>query len=266
MNPPPTAAALIIGNELLSGKIQDRNFAVLARELFGLGVTLRRVIFCGDEVDVIVADLNQLRADHDFVFTSGGVGPTHDDVTLEAVARAFGQRLRRAPEIETLLADFFDDRLTPHHLRMADVPEGAALVTAGETAGGRPKTGRRWPVIRVGNVFVLPGLPEVFRRKLPIIREQLAGGSPFVSRSVGTRSDEGTIAPLLRSLADRHPKIAIGSYPRWDDGPVRVMVTFDGRDSSQVDAAVTALLSALPPDQIVESASGSAAETNYRSR
>ncbi len=251
MNPPRTAAALIIGNELLTGKIQDLNLAVLARELFGLGIALRRVIFCTDDVDVIVADLNQLRAGHDFVFTSGGVGPTHDDVTLEAVARAFDQRLRRSPALAALLEELFAERLTPHHLRMADLPEGAELVTAGETPD-LPVARRRWPAVRVGNVYVLPGLPEVFKRKLPIIREQLAGGSPFISRSVATRSDEGAIAPLLRSLADQHPKISIGSYPRSGDGPVRVTVTFDGRDSGQVDHAVTALLRALPPDQIVD--------------
>ena len=250
-NPPRTAAALIIGNELLTGKIQDRNLAVLARELFGLGVALRRVIFCTDDVDVIAADLNELRAGHDFVFTSGGVGPTHDDVTLEAVARAFDQRLERSPVLASLLEEFFGDRLTPHHLRMADLPEGAELVTASK-GSGVPAARRRWPAVRVGNVYVLPGLPEVFKHKLPIIREQLAGESPFVSRSVATRSDEGSIAAQLKTLADQHPKISIGSYPRSGDGPIKVTVTFDGRDANQVDHAVAALLSALPSDQIVE--------------
>ncbi len=244
MKAPRTAAALVIGNELLTGKIQDRNVAVLARELFGLGLDLRRVILCRDEVEVIVRDLEALRRDHDVVCTSGGVGPTHDDVTLEAVAQAFGQGLRRSPEIEGLLREFFGERLTPRHLRMADVPEGAELVTAGVT---------RWPAIRVDNVYVLPGLPEVFARKLPILRRELAGGEAFISRRVATSSDEGAIAPLLESLSERHPKISIGSYPRWGDGPVRVMVTFDGRDSQQVEHAVAALLSALPPEQIVDS-------------
>ena len=252
MTAPRTAAALVIGNELLTGKVQDSNVAALAKELFGLGISLRRVVFCSDEVEVIMSDLNDLRRRHDFVFTSGGVGPTHDDVTLEAVARAFGQRLKRSPEIEALLAGYFGDRLTSHHLRMAEVPEGASLVTTATTSAGLPAGGRRWPTVRVDNVYVLPGLPEIFRRKLPIIREELGGGAPFISRSVGTRSDEGAIAPLLRSLSDQHPKISIGSYPRWGDGPVRVRVTFDGRDSRLVDHAVAALLSALPPEEIVD--------------
>ena len=246
MNPPRTAAALIIGNELLTGKVQDLNLAALASELFDLGVALRRVIFCTDDVEVIAGDLNQLRAGHDFVFTSGGVGPTHDDVTLEAVAKAFDQCQRRSPRLEELLEGYFGDRLTQDHLRMADLPEGATLITEG---------GQGWPAVRVDNVYVLPGLPQVFRLKLPIIREELGGGSPFISRSVATRSDEGAIAPLLRKLADQHPKISIGSYPRWDDGPVKVMVTFDGRDTNQVEHAVAALLSELAPDQVVETRS-----------
>ncbi len=252
MKAPRTAAALIIGNELLTGKIQDRNVAVLARELFGLGIALRRVIVCSDEIEVIVGDLDQLRRDHDVVFTSGGVGPTHDDVTMEAVARAFGQRLRRSPTIEALLREFFGDRLTTHHLVMADVPEGAELVTVREAAPSMPSAGRRWPAIRVDNVYVLPGLPEVFAHKLPILRQELAGGAPFISRRVATSSDEGSIAPLLARLSRQHPEISIGSYPRWGDGPVRVIVTFDGRDSQQIDHAVAALESALPPEQVVD--------------
>ena len=242
MTPSRTAAALVIGNELLTGKVQDLNVVALAKELFGLGVALRRVIFCSDEIDVIVSDLDELRRQHDVVFTSGGVGPTHDDVTVEAVAKAFGQRLRRSPAIEKLLEETFGDLLTPHHLRMAEMPEGADLVAAGTT---------RWPVMRVGNVYVLPGLPEVFRRKLAVVREVFAGGTPFISRNVAISSDEGTIAPLLARLSEQHPDISIGSYPRWGDGPVSVVVTFDGRDARQVDQVVAALMNALQADQIV---------------
>jgi len=243
VNQPRTAAALIIGNELLTGKIQDANVAVLARELFGLGVALRRVVFCPDEVGIICRDLDALRHDHDYVFTTGGVGPTHDDVTMEAVARAFGQRLVSSPEIEGLLREYFGERCTRRHLRMARVPEETRLVTA--------STGR-WPVVRVGNVFVLPGLPEVFRRKLPVLREHLGGGVPFVSKAVAMRADEGEIAGLLERISDAHPAVAIGSYPRWGDDLVRVVVTFDGRAPEEVDRAMAALIEALPPDQIFD--------------
>ncbi len=243
MNPPRTAAALVIGNELLTGKVQDENVAALAKVLFELGIVLERVVICRDRVETIVSDLDALRREHDFVFTSGGVGPTHDDVTMAAVARAFESPLSRSPEIESLLREYFGDRLSEGHLRMALVPRGAALVAA---------AGARWPTIRMGNVFVLPGMPEIFRRKLVILREHLCGATPFVSRAVHTSSDEGEIAPLLEQLCRQHPTVAIGSYPRWGDGPVRVAVTFDGRDHGAVDRAVEALHEALPADQIVE--------------
>lgn len=247
MSPPRTAAALVIGNELLTGKIRDANVAALARQLFSLGIALRRVVFVADEVEVIAEDLELLRRRHDWVVTSGGVGPTHDDVTMPAVARAFGLPLVRDPRLEALLAEYFGARLNAPLLRMADVPRGAELVSGGDG---------RWPAVLVGNVFVLPGLPEIFRRKLPILREHLAGGVPFVSHVVRTRSDEGDLSDLLERLAREHPEVAIGSYPRWGDGPYRVAVTFDGRDTGRVAGAVQALLAALPPEAIVETAEG----------
>ncbi len=238
-----TAAALVIGNELLTGKVQDANVAVLARQLFGLGIVFRKVVFCADEVDVIAEDLNALRRRYDVVFTSGGVGPTHDDVTMAAVAQAFGQRLQRSPVIEALLREYFGERCRERHLRMAEVPEGAELVTG---------TRARWPLVRLRNVFILPGLPQIFRRKLPVICELLSGGTPFISRAVQTTSDEGEIAELLERISDRYPGVAIGSYPQWDGGSSRVVVTFDGQVAEHIDHAVAALVEALPPDQIAE--------------
>lgn len=243
-----TAAALIIGNELLTGKVQDVNVQALARELFALGVSMRRVVICPDEIDVIVEDLNTLRRDHDWVVTSGGVGPTHDDVTIQAVARAFDREIVREPRLEGLLRDYFGDRLTDAHLRMAGVPSGAEMVLS---------RGVGWPLVLVENVFILPGLPEIFRRKLPALAERVGAGRPFLSRAVHTLSDEGDLAPLLDRLCVEHPDIAIGSYPRWGDAPYRVAVTFDGRDADAVDAAVNALRAELPPDQIVDQPEGS---------
>ena len=148
---PRTAAALIIGNELLTGKVRDENVAVLAKVLFDLGIAFERVVICPDVVEVIVDDLDALRRRYDYVFTSGGVGPTHDDVTVAAVARAFGQELTRSPEIEALLQEFFGSRLTPGYLRMAELPAGAALV-----CGSRG----RWPLVRMEN-HSLPPLSEI---------------------------------------------------------------------------------------------------------
>ena len=231
-----TAAFLVIGNELLTGKIQDRNVAVLAKVLFSLGVELRRIIVCPDEIDIIAEDVLQLARDHDWVFTSGGVGPTHDDVTMHALAKAFGRELIIDPSLEALLRGYFGAELSDDQLRMARVPSGSEMVQAPDV---------KWPTVLLENVFILPGLPEVFAMKMPTLRHHLAGGRPFISRAVALRSDEASIASLLDDLDRRFPEVAIGSYPRWGDGPVRVTVTFDGRDGEQVQRAADALCAAL---------------------
>ncbi|MEL7060878.1 MAG: molybdopterin-binding protein [Acidobacteriota bacterium] len=238
-----TAAALVIGNELLTGKIRDRNVAVLGRLLFELGITLQRAVICLDDEAGIAADLDSLRAEHDIVFTSGGVGPTHDDVTIRAVARCLGRPVVRSRRLEALVRGYFGGSVSEAHLRMADVPEGTELVV-GSTSP--------WPVVRVENVFVLPGLPEIFALKIPILREHLVAGPGFISRSVHAASDELEIADLLADLDARFPQVAIGSYPRVGDDRVRVMVTFDGRDLARVEAAAQAFREALPPDRLVE--------------
>lgn len=248
--PPRTAAALIIGNELLSGKIRDTNVQVLAEVLFELGIELRRVVICTDEIEVIADDLAHLAARHDVVFTSGGVGPTHDDVTVAAVARTLGRPVVRSRRLEELLRGYFGDRVTEAHLRMADVPEGTELVTA--------RRGE-WPTVRVENIFILPGLPEIFRLKMPILREHLAGRRPFISRSVDAEADESALAPLLDRVVERFPDVSIGSYPSFDDGVARVKVTFDGRDRARVDEAAEAFSAELPSSARVASRAAGAA-------
>lgn len=241
---PRNAAALIIGNELLSGKIEDANLAVLARQLFALGITLDRVIFCRDEVEVIRADLELLRHRFDLVFTSGGVGPTHDDVTLQAIADTLGCPLVRSPAIEKLLAGHYKNRLSQRHLRMADLPEGAELLLSSTSS---------WPLVRLENIYVLPGLPVIFRQKMAGLAETLGQDIPLLSRSVATCCDEGEVGDLLERLSVDHPEVAIGSYPRWDDNEVKVLVTFDGRSGDAVEKAMADMLTHLPADKIVHS-------------
>lgn len=238
---PRTAAALIIGNEILSGKIQETNLALLAQELFALGVSLRRVVVCPDEVDTIVEDLVHLRTHHDYVITSGGVGPTHDDVTLLAVAQSFGRPLVRSPEMEELIRSFVGGDLTRGHLRMANVPEGAELLCDDEV---------RWPTILVDNVFVMPGLPKVFRMKIPVLRRYLAGHPPFLSRSVYTLCHETELAELLDRLDAEHERVSIGSYPVTGQA-YKVKLTFDGSDARAIDRCAEALLAELPLDKVV---------------
>jgi molybdenum cofactor synthesis domain-containing protein len=234
---PKSAAALVVGNELLSGKVQDENVVALARTLRALGITLRRVVMVLDDVDTIVEEVRRLSSEHDVVFTSGGVGPTHDDLTVEAVARAFGRRVVQNPTMEAMLRAHYRERCTDGHLRMALVPEGADLAVSKEVT---------WPTIIVQNVWLLPGVPEIFRMKLGVVRERLAGGIPFVSRAVFTMMDEGHLKPLLDAVVAAHPDVEIGSYPRWADPSYRTKLTFDGRHADSVAAAVDAFVKLLP--------------------
>jgi molybdopterin-biosynthesis enzyme MoeA-like protein len=179
------------------------------------------------------------------------VGPTHDDVTLAAVARAFGQTVHRRPELAQLLTDFYGDRLTEGHLRMADVPDGTELVT--EFEGGDDVVearGKRtpWPAFLVKNVFVLPGIPQVFAMKLGAVRARLrkTAGAAFVSHAVITDMDEGNLKPLLDATVAQFPDVEIGSYPAWIGAPYRTKLTFDGRDLDRVLAAADAFCAGLP--------------------
>jgi molybdenum cofactor synthesis domain-containing protein len=233
-----TAAALVIGNEILTGKVSEANVFVMARELFALGVELRRVVVCPDEIDVIADDLRELAASHDVVITSGGVGPTHDDVTIKAVAQAFGVRVVRADAYVQLLREHYGERLTETHLRMADVPEGARLVMTSEN---------RWPTIALRNVYVFPGVPQIFAAKVSVLRAELADGTRFFSRVVYVRLDEPTLAPLLDRLAAAHPGVNIGSYLTWDRAlDYDTKLTIDGRSSELVEVCLNDMLAGIP--------------------
>lgn len=240
-----TAAALIIGTELLTGKIADQNVLVLARTLRALGLELVRVVMILDEVDTIAADVRRLSAEHDVVFTSGGVGPTHDDVTIDAVARAFDVPVVSSPLMEGLLAGFYGERLTEGHLLMARLPEGARLVTA----GGRSP----WPTVVMRNVWVLPGIPELFAKKMALVQADLGVDVPFVSRAVYTRLDEGTLKPHIDAIVTAHPSVDVGSYPRWNDPEYTTKLTFDGLDEPSVSAARDAFIARLPEGALVRS-------------
>lgn len=229
-----TAAVLVVGNEILSGKIEEKNLHVLATFLRGHGIELRRVEMVLDEIDAIASATRALASSHDWLFTSGGVGPTHDDVTIESVARAFDAPMVEHPELRRMLEAHYGERINEGHLRMALVPEGATLEATPEV---------RWPVVRIRNVWMLPGIPEIFRMKMAVLRERLPAGVAYVTKAVVTAHEESDIKPLLDDVVARFPDIAVGSYPKWaapdPDGkiPYRTKVTFDGRDESRVEAA-----------------------------
>jgi len=235
--PPKTAAALVIGNELLSGKVEDANVHVLARALRRLGIELRRVVMVLDDIDVIAREVRDLAAAHDWVFTSGGVGPTHDDVTVHAVARAFGVNVVEDPTLASMLRDHYREQCTAGHLQMALIPEGASLESHDSV---------RWPTIRLANTWLLPGVPEIFRMKLAVVVDRLGGGVGFVSRAVFTKMDEGDLKALLDHVVERFPDVGVGSYPKWQDPFYKTKLTFDGRDPERVDAARDAFIALLP--------------------
>ncbi len=235
--PPKTAAALVIGNELLTGKVEEANIVVLARTLRGLGVELRRVVMILDDIETIASEVKALSRTHDWLFTSGGVGPTHDDVTVMGVAKAFGVNVVEAPLLAQMLRDHYKERCTEGHLRMALVPEGATLEVTPEV---------RWPTIRYENTWLLPGIPEIFRMKLAAVVARVGAGTAFVTRSVFTKMDEGDLKPLLDTIVDRFPDVGVGSYPKWSDPSYKTKLTFDGRDPLRVDAARDAFLELLP--------------------
>ncbi|MDZ4736785.1 MAG: competence/damage-inducible protein A [Rhodospirillaceae bacterium] len=228
-----TAAVLIIGNEILSGRTQDVNLNWLAKELTELGIRLREARVVSDVEGEIVAAVNELRSRYDYVFTTGGIGPTHDDITSASIAKAFGLPWVRHPDaVKILEAQYEPGQLNEARLRMATMPEGAELVD-------NPVSGA--PGYRIGNVFVLAGVPSIMRAMFDNARGRLRGGPPVLSQTVSTYLGEGTIAKPLGELQDRHPELDIGSYPFFRGGRFGTSLVIRGTDRTQIAAAAEAL-------------------------
>jgi molybdenum cofactor synthesis domain-containing protein len=236
-----TAGILIIGNEILSGKVVDTNSPFLTRELRSLGVTVRRILTIPDDVDEIAAAVREFRAGYDLVFTSGGVGPTHDDVTIEGVARAFGRRVVRDPGLVASLEEVYQRRINDARLKMADVPEGAELLASDHLIV---------PVVVVENVHVFPGVPEIFRRKFDAIKERFRE-RPYLLRVVFFQVGEGTLAEHLNAMLRSFPELLCGSYPEFTNPEYKVRVTLESKEPDYLDAALRDLLGRLPADAVV---------------
>ncbi len=236
-----TAGIVIIGDEVLSGKVRDVNSPFLLKELYRQGVRAQRVVTIPDDVDVIAGEVRSASERFDFVLTSGGVGPTHDDLTFQGVAEAFGVPLHEDPTLSALLLRHFEDRLTQAARRMALVPVGTRLVQAGDT---------RFPLCVVRNVYVFPGVPEILKAKFEAVRQEFRG-RPFHQVRVYTWQNETTLAACLEQTLDRFPGLAIGSYPTFDKREYRVMLTLESRDRQRLEEARDALLGLIDPAQIV---------------
>jgi molybdenum cofactor synthesis domain-containing protein len=207
-----TAALAVIGDEILSGRTQDRNVAQVATWLNEQGIRLAEVRIVPDNAARIVQTVNELRARHDYLFTTGGIGPTHDDITVDAIAEAFGVPVVIHPEARSVLEEYYRGRpggLNEARLRMARVPEGAELVFNPSTAA---------PGVKLGNVYILAGVPHIAASMLEALTGKIEGGKPMVSVTVGARAAESEVADLLRETEAAHPGVAIGSYPFFRDG------------------------------------------------
>ena len=231
----PTAGIVIIGDEILTGKFAEENAAFLIGELRALGVELRRITVVPDDLDDIAASVREASARFDHVFTSGGVGPTHDDITIAAIARGFGVGVRRHPELEAKVRGYWGDKLAEANLRLADLPDTAELVYGKDQV---------WPVVCVRNVYILPGVPALFRRKFVDIRDRFRA-EPVTAARLYVDADEGDLAPHLDSVVAAHPSVKIGSYPRFSEKDFRVLLTLEGADGAEVAAAHEALAARL---------------------
>jgi FAD synthetase len=236
-----TAAIIVIGNEILSGKVVDTNAAFLCQELRALGVTLQRILVIPDELDAIAAAVRDYRSSFEVVFTSGGVGPTHDDVTIAGVARGLERQVLRHPLLEQRLCEFFGDKINDARLKLAEVPEGADLIFAGDV---------HFPTIRVENIYILPGIPEIFREKFLAIKSRFAV-DPYFLRVVYTRAVESTLARYLNRTLEVFPLVQLGSYPKLGDPEYRVRVTLESKDEDYLTRAFDHLMAQLPADSIV---------------
>src|SRR6516164_7330768 len=228
-----TACVLIIGNGILSGRTPDANLAFLARGLTELGIRLREARVIPDDGSVIVSTVNEVRPAFDYVFTTGGIGPTHDDITAQCVADAFAVPLVVHPDAKRLLETHYPPgHLNEARLRMARVPEGAVLL---------PNPISRAPGFQIGNVFVLPGVPSIMQGIFEQLKYRLVGGPKMLSRSISCHLAEGTLAKDLGALQARYPDLEIGSYPYFRRGDFGVTLVLRGTEKVRLAAAVEEL-------------------------
>ncbi|HEX7875223.1 MAG TPA: molybdopterin-binding protein [Sphingobium sp.] len=233
-----TAALIVIGDEILSGRTQDKNVSQVAAWLNVQGIRLREVRVVADESDAIVEAVNTLRARNDYLFTTGGIGPTHDDITVDAIARALGVAVEVHPDARAMLTGYYQGRggLTDARLRMARVPAGASLIE-NRMSGA--------PGIRHGNIFIMAGVPHITAGMLESLTGTLEGGLPLLSASIGCWVAESEIAELLATIERAHDGCQIGSYPFFREGRTGANFVIRATDAAALDHCVADLSAAL---------------------
>ncbi len=236
----PTAALLVIGNEILSGKVVDTNSPFLASELRQLGVDLERILTIPDEVDLIAREVRAMSEAHDFVFTSGGIGPTHDDLTMDGIAQAFGLRLEPSLSMLERMERHQGEAPNDSQRKMAMIPVGAQVIDAGD----------QWfPVVIVENVHIFPGIPKLLEKKFHSIKDRFRG-VPVQLRRIYVTKRESDIADQLNELLVEFPELMLGSYPKIEERDYRVLLTLESRDGDYLARAQESLLARLSDDAV----------------
>lgn len=235
-----TAGIVIIGNEVLSGKTQDINSHFFCTELRRLGVEVQKISTIQDEIEIIGHEVARFSQRFDFVFTSGGVGPTHDDVTIDGIAHGFGLKVVRHPDIERRMRQRLGDQLNEARLRMANVPEGAKLLATEALFA---------PIVNVRNVYIFPGIPSILQERFHAIKE-LFRDTPYHLKNVYVRYGEGVIAEMLNSLLSKYPALMLGSYPVLNVPEYKVKVTLESKDEKYLRQALDSFIASLPEDAV----------------
>ncbi len=240
-NGPKKAGIIIIGNEILSGKVIDANSSFLAKELREIGVNLMQISVIPDDAETIGKETLEFSETYDYVFTSGGVGPTHDDVTMEGIASGFHVGIVRHPELVRHLMNYCGGRTNAAVMKMAEVPEGAEIIDLGNAG---------FPLVSFRNVFIFPGIPQYLVRKFSAIKERFRC-SPFYLRRLYLDAKESDLAEILNTVVAENRDVAFGSYPIIDNPGYKVVVTAESRSRERVDRSVEDLIKRLPREMIV---------------
>ena len=242
--PNPTACLLIIGNEVLSGRTQDANLKFIATRLGEIGIPLREVRVIPDVPQTIIDTVNEVRAKYDHVFTTGGIGPTHDDITADSVAKAFGVKIDHHPEVVARFQERFGADLNEARLRMARIPDGAELISSATILA---------PGFKIGNVIVMAGVPSIMQAMMDIVSPKLKSGVRMLSDSVRANAREGDIGTPLRAIQEAHPDTSIGSYPFMDEnGKPNTNVVVRSRDEAKLKAAMVQVEAMLANLKVVK--------------
>lgn len=235
-----TAAIVIIGDEILSGRIEDCNSLFFSKELRKLGVSVKHIAVISDDTEEIAETLRRSSGKYDYVFTSGGIGPTHDDITIEGVAKAFNVNVVKDPELEKIILERYKDGAAEAAMKMAEIPEGAELIKDGDLG---------FPLIVFRNVFIFPGIPEYLKNKFEAIKETFRE-KPFYSRTLCVNQHESNIAHILGDAEKLFESVKIGSYPSVGKGTMRIKIVIESKDGEIVDKAFDYIKNLLDPNTI----------------